>query len=172
MKAYERYLALAALGSGIFVFTVLIGFGYLSSVFVSSRGATGIAYESPLLPSGWQTYRGDGWSVGYSPDYHVEEQFLDGAVDFAPEDDVQTKTYFRVQWETRSLSAEKIAREAAGYEAPDEMTIANYPAVKYTLDSGRVEFLIAHNTELYSLIADTPEDPDVAPMFATFAFTE
>ncbi len=172
MKAHDRYLALAALGSGVFTLGVLIGFGYLSSVFVSSRGASDIVFESPLLPSGWQTYRGDGWSVGYSGEYLPQERLSDNTVYFIPEDFVEKKTYFLVQWETQTLAAEKIARNAADYDEPDEMIIANYPALKYTLDSGRVEFLIEHDTAMYSLIADDPEDPDVAPMFATFTFTE
>jgi hypothetical protein len=172
MKAHDRYLALAAMGSGVFALGMLIGFGYLSSIFVSSRGASGIVFESPLLPSGWQTYRGDGWSVGYSEEYLPQERPSDNTVYFIPEDFEEKKTYFLVQWKTQTLSEEKIAREAAGYKKPDEIMIANYPALKYTLNSGRVEFLVAYGALMYSLIADDPEDSQVAPMFATFAFTE
>lgn len=172
MKAHERYLALTALGSSVFVIGVLIGFGYLTSVFVSPHGASDIVFESPLLPSGWETYRGDGWSVGYSEDYLPQERLSDNTVYFIPQDFIEKKTYFLVQWETQTLSAEKIVRKAAGYDEPDEITIANYPALKYTLDSGRVEFLVEHDTAMFSLIADDPEDPEVAPMFATFTFSE
>ena len=172
MKVRDRYLALIALGSGVFAFGVLIGFGYLSSVFVSSRGASEILFESPLLPNGWRTYRGDGWSVGYPGEYVPQERLSDNTVYFIPEDFEEQKTYFFVQWTEQSLSAERILRASTGYDEPDEITIANYPALKYTLDSGRVEFLVEHNVAVYSLIADNPEDPNVAPMFATFAFTE
>ena len=170
LATHDRYLTLTALGSGVFALGVLIGFGYLSSVFVSPHGASDIVFESPLLPSGWRTYRGDGWSVGYPANYLPQERPSDNTVYFIPEDFQEKKTYFLVQWKTQTLATEKIVRKAAGYEEPDEITIANYSALKYTLEIGRVEFLVEHDTEIYSLIADDPEDSDVAPMFATFAF--
>lgn len=172
MKVHDRYLSLVALGSGVFAFGALLGFGYLSSVFISPRGATGIVFESPLLPNGWQTYRGDGWSVGYSEAYMPQERFSRNTVYFIPEDFEERKTYFFVHWAETSLNAERILRASAGHDTPDEIIIANYPALKYTLDSGRVEFLIERNTTVYSLIADDPDDPNVAPMFATFTFTQ
>lgn len=172
MKTYERNLAIGAAVSGVFVMAVLFGFGYHAGLFVSNTGASNIVYESPLLPRGWVTYRSEEWSVGYPSTYLPQERPERNTVYFIPEDFDENVTYFLVQWETRSLRAEKIRRTAAGYAAPVDVMIANYPALKYTLSNGRVEFVIEHDTEIYALIMDDPDAPDIAPMLATFTFTE
>lgn len=168
----DRRLRIAALVSGVFVFVVFLGFGYFESVFVSPRGNEVIVVESALLPEGWNTYRADEWSVGYPDDYTVKKRSADAAVYFVPDDAMEKKTYFLVQQEAQSLTAIQIEREAEGYPEPVDVTIVNYPGVKYTLGSGRVEFYIDHGSSVFLLASDDPENIDIAAMFVTFAFTE
>ena len=172
MKAYQRYLAIVAMGSGVFVFGVLIGFGYLSSLFVPSHGATGFVIESPLLPDGWEMYRTDDWSIGYAPDFDPRFRKSDNTVYFVPSDQGEKKTYFLIQKEAGTFNEVKIARSVEEYPDPVEVMIANYPGLKYTFGTGRIEFLIDHNTTPFVLVSDDPDATDIAPMFATFAFTE
>ena len=112
------------------------------------------------------------WSVGYPDDYIVTEHASDQLVRFAPDDGDKNKTYFLVQKESQSVNEIKIQRATEGYLDPVDVTIANYPGVKYTTGNHHVEFFLTHGTGVYLLASDDPENTDVGEMFATFAFTE
>jgi len=173
MKAHDRYLSIIALASGVFVFAVFVGYGYFSEVFIVSNGGAFSAIESPLLPEGWHTYQGDVWSVGYPAEFDVKEKKSDGLILFSPDDSTSEKIYFSVQQEKKSLDAFRIARSIdETYPDPVEVTIANYPALKYVFGSGRIEFAVAHGLETLLLISDDPESDTASTMLATFSFIE
>lgn len=157
-----------AIVSGFIIVVTLGWYGYVSSFIVPSRGATDLSAHSPLLPSGWTTYRGDLWSVGYPKDYKIIES-KDGMLSFLPTGESGSKTYFAVREEKGTLSALKIARANAGYPNPVDLTIANYPATKYTIGNHHVEYFVLVQNTLIELISDDPTNEASSMMFATFA---
>jgi len=169
MKRPSNILFIVAIISGFGALGVFVWFGYLSNVFVTPLGQSNFEIHSALLPNDWLTYRGDVWSVGYPKDYEATVRESDGAVWFSPIGTKEMKTYFLITSKKESLSAFKIAQKADGYPDPDEVTIANYPAVKYSIGNHRVEYYIAYHDHLIVVASDDPEDETVAIMFATFA---
>ena len=168
---YERPLRIAAMLSGMFVLVMLTVFGYFRSVIAPLRSDTPIVVESPLLPDGWNTYHDEQWSIGYPDDYAVKKRTVDGAVYFIPDGIAEKKTYLFVQrQDMHSLSEVKIARKTEEYPDPVDVRIANYEALKYTLGTGRVEYMIAYGSTIYLIASDEPQNPDVSTMFVTFAF--
>jgi hypothetical protein len=157
--------------AGVMAMSVFIAYGYFSEVFISSRGSGEIALESALLPVNWKTYHADTWSVGYPADYEVHER-SDGAVWFEPTAANAKKTYFLVREEITTLSALKIARHNEGYPDPIDLEVANYPATKYTIGVGRVEYFILYKDRLIEIFSDAPNDETIAIMFATFTMKE
>lgn len=168
MHRPPRTLMILALCSAVLAMSAFAWFGYFSDIFIQSRGDTTIAQYSALLPKGWETYRGDGWSVGYPKDFEVHTR-SDETVYFVPSGEVEIKTYFLVQKRDISLDAFVIAQEAEGYRAPDSVMIANYPAVKYTIGNNRVEYAISYHGHIILVASDEPSDETIAIMFATFA---
>jgi hypothetical protein len=69
------------------------------------------------------------------------------------------------------LDAYTVARKAEGYADPDDVMIANYPAVKYTIGNGRVEYYVEHGNALIGIVSDDPDDEVIAIMFATFSLS-
>lgn len=172
MKTHERYLAIGAMISILFIFGVLVGYGYSASIFVSPIGNMDTPSEPPLLPDGWLVYRADTWSVGYAPDDVVTEK-EGGVVVFLLGDAVEGKIYFEVEPQKDTLSEIKIARLVdEAYPEPVNVMIANYPGLKYTLGNGHTEFFIEYSRGVYLLSSDDFESPDIGAMFVTFSFTE
>lgn len=172
MKTHERYLAIGAMVSMLFIFGVLVGYGYGASIFISPIGNMNTFSEPPLLPDGWFVYRADAWSVGYAPDDVVTEK-EGGVVVFAPEDAAEGKVYFEVEPQKNTLSEIKIARSVdEACPEPVNVMIAHYPGLKYTLGNGHTEFFIEHSRGVYLLSSDDFESPDIGAMFVTFSFTE
>lgn len=158
-----------AIASALVLIVALGWFGYISTLFVAYHGATDLVTDSPLLPEGWETYRGDVWSIGYPKDYKIDERH--GGISFLPTGADGSKIYLMVREEQKTLSALKIARNLEGYPDPTDLTIANYPATKYTIGNGHVEYFILKNNTLIEIISDDPQDETVSIMFATFAIT-
>ena len=171
MKHPPRALKILALIAGVLVIGIFGWYGYFSELFVSSSGEGEIPQDSALLPSGWETYETDSWSVGYPRDYEVHER-TDGAVWFLPTGGNEKKTYFLVTEEQTTLSALKIARAAEGYRDPVDLEMANYPATKYDIGLSRVEYFILYKDRLIEIFSDSPEDETIAIMFATFAIKD
>lgn len=169
MKRPSNILFIVAILSGLSAIGVFVWFGYLSNVFVAPSGQSNFEIHSALLPKNWQTYRGDVWSVGYPTNFVATTRESDNAVWFSPIGVKEIKTYFLVMPKEGSLDAFKIAQKADGYPDPDEVTIANYPAVKYTIGNHRVEYYIAYHDRLIVVASDDPDDETISIMFATFA---
>lgn len=169
MKGHRRLLAIAATGSAVFALGTFGYFGYLSSLVVPRGGADDFVVESPLLPTGWETYIGDGWSVGHPGDY-APIVSADGGVDFSPTGADEGRIYFSVSPQTKSLSAIAIERAVGQYHTPVNVTIANYPGLKYSTGSARADFFIDHTDLVYKITSDSFTDPTVSTMFATFQF--
>jgi len=171
MKRPSNILFITAILSGFAAVGVFGWFGYLSEVFISNRGTSTIEIQSALLPKDWLTYHDDVWNIGYPKDFEVVTRKTDGAVWFLPVGVSDEKTYVLITQKEGSLDAFRIAQKAGGYPDPEEVTIANYPAVKYSIGNHRVEYYIAYHDRLIVAISDDPEDETVAIMFATFAIT-
>lgn len=168
MQQPLKILWVLAAFSAVLAMSAFAWFGYFSDIFIQSRGDTTIAQYSALLPKGWETYRGEGWSVGYPKDFEIHTR-SDETVYFVPSGEAERKTYFLVQKQDISLDAFVIARKAEGYRAPDSVMIANYPAVKYTIGNNRVEYGISYRGHVILVASDEPSDELIAIMFATFA---
>lgn len=169
MKGHQRFLAVAAAGSAVFALGIFAYFGYLSSLVVPQGGSGDFVLESPLLPTGWETYSGDGWSVGHPGDY-APIVLADGSVSFSPTGADTEKVYFSVTPQTKTLSAIAIERAAGQYHTPVNVTIANYPGLKYSTGVAHAEFFIDHTDRVYEIASDLFTDPIVSTMFATFQF--
>lgn len=169
MKGHQRLLAIAATGSAIFALSIFGYFGYLSSLVVSQGGTGNFVVESPLLPTGWETYLGEGWSVGHPGDY-APIVLADGGVNFLPTGADDGKIYFSVLPQTKSLSAIAIERAAGQYHTPVNVMIANYPGLKYSIGVARADYFIDHADRVYEITSDFFNDPIVSTMFATFQF--
>ncbi len=170
MKRPPQPLLIGAAISGVVAFGIFVWFGYFSSIGVSPVGTGAAVSHSALLPNEWNTYRGDVWSVGYPNTFEAKTRD-DGAVWFLPVGDAEKKTYFLVQKLTQTLDAYTVARKAEGYADPDDVMIANYPAVKYTIGNGRVEYYVEHGNALIGIVSDDPDDEVIAIMFATFSLS-
>lgn len=169
MKRPSNILFIIAIISGFAAVGVFMWFGYLSEAFIPKAGTEVFEIRSALLPKNWQTYRGDVWTVGYPTNFEATTRKRDGAVWFSPTGAKEAKTYFLVMSKEGSLDAFRISQKADGYPDPDEVMIANYPAVKYSIGNHRVEYYIAYHDHLIVVASDDPEDETVAIMFATFA---
>lgn len=169
MKGHQRFLAMAAAGSAVFALAIFGYFGYLSSFVVPQGGADDFVVESPLLPTGWETYSGDGWSVGHPGDY-APIVSVDGGVNFLPTGADAEKVYFSVTPQTKTLSAIAIERAAGQYHTPVNVTIANYPGLKYSTGVAHADFFIDHTDRVYEIASDLFTDPTISTMFATFQF--
>jgi hypothetical protein len=169
MKAYQRFLAVAAGGSAVFALGVFGYFGYLSSFAVPTKGADNFVAQSPLLPTGWETYTGDGWSVGHPGEY-APAVLSSGTVFFSPTGGDENKVYFAVLPQTKTLSAIAIERAAGQYHTPVNVMIANYPGLKYSTGSAHADYFIDHTDRVYEITSDIFTDPVISTMFATFQF--
>lgn len=167
MKRPPKMLWFLAACSGVAALVVFAWFGYFAQFFLSPTGSGVIEQESALLPPKWETYRTDIWSVGYPPDFEVHERD-DGAVWFVPSGVADKKTYFLITQESTSLDAFKIARDAAGYLPPTDVTISNYPAAKYLVGSDYTEYVISYHGGVVIVGSDNIDDEMIAIMFATF----
>ena len=169
MKGHRNFLFITALGSAVFSLVIFGYFGYLSALNVPRGGASGFAIESPLLPTGWETYSGDGWSVGHPADY-VTTTLNNGGVSFLPTGADEEKVYFEVSPQTKTLSAIVMERAAGQYHTPVNVMIANYPGLKYSTGVARADFFIDHTDRVYEITSDFFTDPIISTMFATFQF--
>ena len=168
MKRPPNILWALAIFSGVGAVMVFGWFGYFAPLFIPATGSGENTQHSALLPSNWETYRADVWSVGYPPDFEVHTR-ADGAVWFLPSGVADKKTYFLVTQENTTLNAYKIARDAGGYLAPVDVMIANYPAAKYTIGNGRIEYVISYHNGVVIVASDDLDDETIAIMFATFS---
>lgn len=169
MEGHQRFLTIAAMGSAVFALGIFGYFGYLTSLVVSKGGAGDFVVESPLLPTGWETFVGDGWSVGHPGEY-APVVLSSGAVIFSPTGGDENKIYFAVLPQTKTLSAIAIERAAGQYHTPVNVTIANYSGLKYSTGGARAEFFVDHVDQVYEITSDVFTDPTVSTMFATFQF--
>ncbi len=145
-------------------------FGYLAPLFLSNTGDGEFFSQSALLPNEWETYRsGSMWSVGYPKDFDVDIQSDNHSVAFRPSIDPGAKIYFSVRQESTSLDAYTIARKAEGYRAPEYVTIANYPAAKYTVGNGHIDYVISYHNSVIVVSSDDFDDETIAIMLVTFA---
>ncbi|MEK7632558.1 MAG: hypothetical protein AAB473_02085 [Patescibacteria group bacterium] len=167
MKQPPKILWILAPLSGIGAIVVFVWFGYFAQLFLPPTGSGEVSTHSALLPSNWETYRSDVWSVGYPKDFEVHTRD-DGAVWFLPSGVVDKKTYFLVTQESTTLDAYKITRDAAGYLPPTDVTISNYPAAKYVVGSSYTEYVVSYHNGLVIVASDEIDDETIAIMFATF----
>ena len=165
--SHKQFRRIAVVSSVIVVLS-LGWYGYVSSFIVPSHGATDLSAHSPLLPKGWSTYHGDLWSVGYPKDYKIVTS-TNGTLSFLPTGEDGVKTYFAIREEQRTVSSLRIARNNAGYPDPIDLTIANYPAIKYTTGNNHVEYFVVVKNMLIEIISDDPTNETASMMFATFA---
>lgn len=163
--SHKQFYRIASV-SAVIVVLSLGWYGYASSFIVPSRGATNLSAHSPLLPKGWITYRGDLWSIGYPKEYKIAEG-KDGTLSFLPTGEDGSKIYLAIREEERTLDALAIARKSAGYPDPIHLTIANYPAVKYTTGNKHVEYFVAVKNMLIEIISDDLTNETSSMMFAT-----
>lgn len=167
----SRLLRGSALVSFVLLLGIFWGYGYFSGVLFWSQNTGDFSQDSALLPIGWETYHAKRWSVGYPRHYEIHERD-DGAVWFTPTGGDEKKTYFLVNEEQKTLSSLKIARRSEEYPQPVDVTIANHPATKYTLGTGREEYFILNRDSLLEIFTDAPNDETIAIMLATFTVKE
>lgn len=172
MKVHERQLAMLALASVVVIFAVIVGYGYASSVFIPLGSRGDILATSPLLPVDWETYYGEGWSVGHPSEYEVRIDRSQHTVHIVPQIAEGGVTYFMVQKREESIGELNVLHESQAYPLPVDVTIANYPAEKFTFGNGRVEYFIMHHLGVFLLATDVPHSSTISTMFATFLFTE
>lgn len=167
MKRPPNSLWALAIFSGVGAVIVFAWFGYFVPLFIPATGSGENTQHSALLPANWETYRADVWSVGYPPDFEVQTR-ADGAVWFLPSGVADAKTYFLVAQQDTTLDAYRISRDAEGYLEPVDVMIANYPAAKYTIGNGRVEYVVSYHNGVIIVASDDIDDETIAIMFATF----
>ncbi len=170
MKRPPTILWFLAASSAALAISVFAWFGYLAPLFLPNTGDGEFATQSALLPAAWKTYRsGNVWSVGYPQYFDITVEESDHSVTFQPSIDPGTKMYFRVQQQSLSLDAYTIARKAEGYRVPEYVTIANYPAAKYTVGNGHIDYVISYHDGVVIVSSDDFADETLAIMLVTFA---
>ncbi len=127
--------------------------------------------RSPLLPeSGWKTYGGTIWSMGYPDDWQTVATPTAGSAGVSFVDPFTNTTYLTVGETTQTLDQVDATYSALPGITKSTFLFAGYPATKFTLVSGQQDYFISYNNRIFTLSTEHPDQQEVGIMLVTFQF--